>query len=584
MFPKETESGPESIGRLVQNNRDDRLLRVGYSLAQQDRYPFNEDITACSDVESAYFLHMEKNAMALPPELEFAQLESSIPEKQRPRIKHIWRTVLEAQRKYRAEADTLKNLWGVAPEIDDQEVAETITTIKDHVHIRMPGPLKALIASSKQVKTSPSTAEDFLRKHWSVLEKDVRLGFLRAQKNFFLALRTYYEMLLERDLNEDPEEPILPLNHPDRQKIAVHNRSLRLIDGVYQALAIAKGTHHRQPKGRIRKGTPVPYWYHLVEATGAYLMDVVPYTLYEERMRFNPLDVAIALALHDIMEDTTLSFESIEAYLKRLMDIYDTSIDQQINSGYRDPDTGKNFDREKIKHRRLDLMNHNVAAETHQLLRILSKNTELSDVEKAIAQQQSVLGPERTQELLGSGPWMDTIDKVPAKKKGPCKAVQLFPVVEDVKMDTFLLRLKALSIDSKKERDPHKMERKGLMAKIEDRANNVATLEGTTLKHKRKTLRSTVSRLIAYAMLDFDKKKYPLFNTLPRLIDVSLEAYKKFQVDTQASTDPQEQFQDEIDGKYLTHLQQWAEEVPRFQPTQEVNQIRAEWEAANRAA
>ncbi|MEK9132837.1 MAG: hypothetical protein AAB606_03975 [Patescibacteria group bacterium] len=517
--------------------REERLLRIGYFGILQCRYPFTvtENPERCSTPEEANLLAMEVRCMEVPQELAFPALQDSIDPVHKDRIFRVWRKLMTTRAYWEDITSDLKHKWTHAvPESKDSQAKEAISETRNLVRRELHKAIGAIISKPQRRGRGCSRL-----RQWQHEEKGLRRQFYDADKQYILLLRLYYELLLEKADAKSKEEPVLPLDHPERMNIVIMNRYLKVIDIVHQVIAIAKAAHHNQEGKRLRKTEILPFVSHPLRVMMAYLLDVIPYVIEKKDVEHDCVLGCTVMGLHDIEEDTELTLEGIEEFLRSRADNYDSSIDPVIQSGF-------GVSRENLKRRNLDLVKDNVIDRFGGVLKIMSKNAPLTDGEKKRGLELNALGYPRTMEVLELGEnryeqW--GIDK--ENLQSPLTCIQQFPGSNEPQerdLDAFLVRLSMF------QQKP--VRQLALIAKLEDRADNNNTLKGRKPETQRGNLRSTVTKLIAYAMLDHDNERYPLYNALPRLIDVTLNEYHRF---------GGEHFEmmEERDYGYITQLQVW---------------------------
>lgn len=527
------------------------------------RHPFAKDTTASRIPEEAAFFEMEKQSTEVPPELTFDALAPDISPVHRARLKKIWSAVGIARNSWQKSARMLEAQWEAAPPLENKEVQKII----DSVRVKIPENLQKAIAAGITVVGDNADADGSALELWQSQEKGLRREYYENEKTFFVALRLYYEMLLEsspsiRDkkveesarpyvdgIPDDKKDPntVLPLNHPRRKQIVIANRYLRVSDATHQGISLAKAMHHEQGKGRLRKTEAVPYVYHPQEVAFMYSCDVVPFITEETSLKLNPaMGVAIA-ALHDVGEDTVLSVEALLSKVLAVMDRSDTRLDPVIESGF-----GKDII--NLKENVLGLLSHPKTKKHFiHILKALSHTTVLNDQQKKRAFCENITGVKTMRKLFGlekqslKQKW--GIDTTTEKLTKPSSSTfTLYPHSEDEKLDLFLVRASLLTGEERQH---------ALIVKCLDRSHNLSTIDGKAPEKQQKILRGTVTRLIAYAMLDCDAEKYPLYNALPRLIDTTMNEYNRFAQKYGDLMEP-------ADREYIEQLVAWEKEVKRF--------------------
>ncbi len=499
-----------------------RLLKLGYFDMMAERPPFNTNIGQCKTPESAYLFSLEVEYMRVPDELCFDALKKDIPEVHRDRMERIWEKVLEMQNAWADAVGALQYKWTDAPRTSDKEAKAAVQNTPLAIRRDLRRAVTAIISLSPH-KESRLKREKLHQ--WKAEEEALRVKFYYADKNYLVALRLYYEMLLEpgkkgaenahggrSDAQEKPL-PTLPFDHPLRWEIVRRNRYLRLIDATHQAISVAKGAHHEQKHRRLRKVQRVPYVLHPFSVEMAYILDVVPHVIEEESMPHSVVIGTTAAALHDVGEDTELTIEDIlRDFLRTRADKIDSRIDQAIVSGF-------GLSRDAFKRKALHLVRDEILDELRIILRTISHNAALNDRDKKRVLEQNIAGPARTMELIGVdeskyAAW--GLD--PNGFSAPLKAFSFFPHSYERDIDVFLVKLHLLGKKDKQH---------ALIIKLEDRAHNLIDCEDLPPANQAEKLRSSV-RLIAYAMCDYDHRNVPLYNALPRLIDITMREYSRF--------------------------------------------------------
>lgn len=496
----------------VRVREETRLLKLGYFAMMTERPPFNPDIEQCQTPESAYLFALEVEYMRVPDELKFDVLKKDIPPVHQPRMERIWEKVLEMQSAWEDAVGALEYKWAHAPRTSDDEAKTTVRNSPLAIQQDLRIAVTAIISLSPQ--DEKQSRRETLRQ-WKSEEEALRVKFYNADKNYLVALRLYYEMLLEPGKKEaEAVQPTLPFDHPLRWEIVLRNRYLRLIDATHQAMSIAKAAHHEQRARRLRKIQKVPYVSHPINVEMAYILDVVPFVIEQESMPQSVVIGTTAAALHDVGEDTELTLDDIlRDFLRTRADKIDSRIDQAIVSGF-------GVSRDAFKQKTLYLILEGVLDELRVILRALSHNTELSDHDKKRALEHNIAGPEKTRELVGVDEskytaWGLSPDEFPP----PTKAFSILPNSYEWDIDTFLMRLNLLGKKAKQQT---------LVMKLEDRAHNLIDCKDLPPLTQARKLRSTI-RLIAYAVWDYlPRNGLPLYNALPRLVDVTMREYKRF--------------------------------------------------------
>lgn len=640
----------------IPQNQEPKILKTGYADSLHRSWPINDDLINCNTPEAAYLFEMEKETLNVPENLRWNQLKESIPNNledaksgltTHKRMEAIWKKLVFHRNQLfkirRTLIDHWKNPPFEMPWNQDKSAKQFLKDTEINIGSQFRKAVQAIISTPKGQAENPAASdEEFYQdetelntpssklESWQVTERWLRSGFFRQIKIYTLALRLYFEMLLEntekkvhkrsikteegktqtlmarqtvlaekeqkakedrksaeqeketleaillgsdseieiKDLKaqiaeldkkiaeatkkidaakkatsailpqigekKEPESAkyILPKEHPLREEIVIRNRKLKLIDARYQAIAVAKAAHHQQKGRRVRKHEAVPYLFHALDVTDAMILDVIPFDIMKDTKKaLNVVLIGILGPLHDIIEDTDLSVDDlVQDFLKRIIDTYDSSLDPVTNSGFKE-------DRQVLKDRILNLLKEDVRKSGRRILRILSNNTVLTSDEKSRALNQNIAGPAKTLRLtkFSKGEKISTEKELTTDEKKEYARYGINPKTrppklrtfeeyedeyDDDKLAAFLVRLNC--IGEAKERQL------ALIIKLEDRANNMLTINEFKPEKRRATLRATVSRLIHYTIHEHDRKNYPVYNALPRLIDNTLEAYNLF--------------------------------------------------------
>lgn len=458
------------------------------------------------------------------------------------------------------------------------ELANTIIEIRSLVRKRISQEYQnGVFASLDVLKIRKS--EDL--QTWRTTDKSLRRMTYEAQKNYITALRLYLAMLLES--SDDKTAYIFPKNHPLRKHLVHRLRALEAIHATHQGISAAKTTLHHgsTKKSRIRKIEKKAAVEHMSNTTANTIFDVLPYsTDKQDQLTIDLVVLTVLTAIHDIVEDTDQDTEEvIQNYIKPFIDKYDSKLDPRIKSGF--PERT----RQEVKAKVLDLLGlrseakikHSRRSALKSLLRIISNNTELERTQKPSQKKrieaknaitQNIAGFETTAKILKpTEEELGTWGIQPENLQTPSsKTFRTFPEKDHShdkhKLTKFLIRLNAIAAQSKK------IQQIALIVKIEDRANNLESLEGFNLDLRLNTIRTTVTRLIAWCMLDHDNKNYPLYNAIPRLIDNTLVAYSRLE----------QQHPEKLnnwDRVYITQLERWQREVIRHKTVNSVKELLA---------
>lgn len=567
----------EEIQPDPERDEENRRLKVGYFELYEKRFPINADPANCVSPEDAYMLHLEKKYLNIPEHLKLENILDDIPKEHHERLVNIWLALKEHQNKLEINVTALHKTWENPPQHTPDETAINIveeSTTK--IYRKFKKGTVALISKSEELKI------------WQAGEKGARMSVYLSFKNYITSLRGYYEILLEHGQNKS--EYILPHDHIHREEIAMRNRILRVIDAFHQAFEGTKAAHHGQGKRRLRKAENKPFVTHEMRTALAAILDILPYTL-EEKNRINKIGLitlTIACAIHDTKEDTGLSIDQImEKYVQDLLNFIDSSLAPHIKPVFNQ----ENYLKKARKIRKGSGKSQGVNEESmvpllfqedsihlvgrhrktiiRQILRIISKNEPLKNRERKRAYKNNIAGKRKIRTLL------DIQDKdlkrwklIDRDEKPTAKTFRAWQEEYDGgEMARFLLQLDTIT-KSKQTR------KNALLVKTEDRADNVATLKNMDPEHQLKTLRVTVTRLIAWCMLDYkEHKEFPLYNALPRLIDTTLREYKRVQTE-------HPDLMQKLDIDFIEHLTDWQREVIRFEIPAKVREVLEEYEEA----
>lgn len=552
-------------GEVSERTEQNQLLALSYHGLLRERPPFNEDINRCSSPGSAYLYMLEQeHVWDIPQNLTYETLQRDIPDIHQYRIRAIWEKVQEHRKKFERQGTALKRKWDQAPRTSDPSVAKALKKTSIAARGRAKRTLRALIS----IEDSESI------QLWQDEEKSLRAAFDQEGKTYRTALRLYYALLLERPDDGDDSPPVLPLGHPLRRQIVSRNRHLEVIDATYQTMKVAKTGHHGQKSGRIRKGDGgEAFANHAKESMSGALLDVVEPTIDEERLPIDLVLLIIACGSHDLPEDSVLDESAVMARVREKLDEYAGDLDPVIVSGF----SGR--DRTHIIRKVMNILGRTRRSELKHILRILSNNTSLTKDEFKTAIRENLAGELSDKDVArwwGYGeaeireargidakeepdgqPEVETIPEPPT-----LKTFREFPTADPSqwdshpKMDMFVVRHAAIT-QTRASKSGNKIGHLALIAKMEDRAHNLKTLSALGMHGQLRNLRGTTRRLIPYAMWDHDRETYPLYNTLPRLIRVTLTEYERAVQESKRDGEiiP-------IDHENIRLLREWAEEIP----------------------
>lgn len=577
------------LEHLEESQLENRLLAAGYMHMMLRRYPFEDPDSTFENDEDAYVFNLEKEHLALPEKLAFENIKDSITPKFHERLQSLWDLLVIQEDKHKKHAGRIKTKLQRADSALHDNEAEKILAL-------LPLKIREEFKNGILAITSNGKADEDIG-NWQSEEKGLRRNFEDDSKRYIVLLRQYCEALLEtyqakdEDGNEvGAKEYVLPKDHPLRDHVGEKNRYLRLIDAIHRGLQISKTLHHNQKKGRLRKFGNLPYVIHGKDVTHSTVLDVIPYALAEGQSIFASL-IGIIGPIHDVIEDADVDLETLMKKIEEIVDKYDTNIESHIGSSFVKMEDMKDG-REEYKRNVLNIVKRNMRPMIKRIMRILSNNCKFSD-KKELREgfTNSPASPEITLSALGYGRKEMEEENKRLETEGKTKRVTLaeiqarglqkardlqiignfqklgvntlspkpsktfteFPEEEeedDGKTTSAIVRLAALG-------DKDEIEQTALILKLEDRANNVTTPVSTNPASQRRMLRTTVSRIIAWAMLDHDHAKMPLYNSLPRAIKNTMSAYKKLQAESPGTIE-------ERDLKYMQRLEEWETTVKRF--------------------
>ncbi len=566
----------EEIQPDPQRDEESRRVKVGYFEIFEKRFPNNTDPANCASPEDAYMLHLEKKYLCIPEYLKLDNIIDDIPVEHHERMVKIWLKLLTHQGDLEQYPALLKEKWENPPPHTPDETAikitrEAITKIRR----KFRKGATALISKSEEPEL----------KKWQASEKGSRRDVYLAFKNFVTALRAYYEMLLETGENEG--EYILPATethtHIYRDEIAERNRNLRIIDTFHQSSVGTKAAHHEQRKKRVRKAENKPYIAHEIRAALAAILDVLPHVPEKKGLL---ITLTTLCAIHDTVEDANVTIDQvIGKYAKEPLNFIDSSLTPHIRPGFKEEHLKKarkirrkeglsnDVDEEESMAPRLfqkkviHLIGDHRRATVKQILRVLSHNKPLQDKEKRAIYQKNIAGKRKIRELLDIED--SDLKRWRLKDRNEEPTTKTFRAwqkeYDNGKIARFLLRLNTI-VESKPKKQL------ALLVKIEDRSDNIASGQKMTLDYQFRTLRATTTRLIAWCMLDYkEHKRFPLYNALPRLIDTTLQEYKRVQIE-------HPDLMQEIDTDFIEQLTDWKREVIRFEVPAKVQKVLEEYE------
>lgn len=563
-IPKDQEKTPEEV--LVEK----QLLIIGYFAILIERYGINQDIGECMDRDSAVLFAYEQKYMQIPPEMEWDNIQANVDEKHHPRIERVWRVLEKAEAQWITKIKAYLHHLSNVPDNKDEESKKLVHASIIHIRQEFQEALACMIVSGKNDAEAIGQVEDMdPLTIWKETEESLRKDIYANDQEYLRAFRGYCEMLLEKqEAKGRAQEQVLNLDreNPTRKMIVEWNRALRMIDAIHQAVSWGKAGHHEQEEGRLRKTGRVPYALHPAQVSEAYLADIMPFIIGETPLPIDTAFPALLGPIHDMGEDTTYEIDGTVQGLAERGNRTDSSLESVYESAFDD-------DRRRFRKKTLDLIKNPIQTALKSALRILSKNTELTEEETQRALRENIMPRGTIASLFGIEhaqlrQWGLRRGEKSPQPKGS-RTFELFPSEKSVedKMDKFLIRLNVIG--------NKKVRQHVLIVKIEDRNNNLKSMWERETDYQLRTLRSTTNRLIAWAIEDHDSDRSPLYNALPRLIDTTLEEYERIQ------KEHPEVF-DERDAKYIAYLKEKQLSVPRLELPETLRAELKKYDDANR--
>jgi len=543
---------------------EDSTLKIGYAAMLHRCWPLTNNPDECFTFERAFFMESEREFMEIPEELRFENLSGSIPDVHRERLAGLWNKVLQIQAQWQNAIRKLLDDWSRAPKTTDLSAKDALEQTAIDVQSKFQRATAAVISDPAKIqKNLAERVQQFLRREerpptnwwekpltdferWKITEADSRESLYKKDKDYFAALRLYYELLLEkpRDSAElkmqkatreeiaaaKARPPILPLDHPLRGEILTRLRMLYALDSLRQGISYAKGAHHEQKQKRVRDAEGVPYIFHPAEAAGSLYYDVVPFLVANDDIPKHlsmPVELEMLAALHDLAEDTELSSEYvIHNFVKPRANRPDTSINQLIISGFDIPS-------EKFR-KRYELLKGRQLTNLTKALAALSKNEPMSERQFQSAIQQNIFGAERTMSILQ--PTADSAAAGTDKSREPNKTMKRFPIPPQEEIaenlgsnkDFFkkIDRLIIYSASFLEQKREHPIYYMTMLVKMADTSHNIATQRNLGLVRRCKKLFPTTLRLLPWLLFEHDHQRFPLYNALPRLYEETMKEYE----------------------------------------------------------
>ncbi len=598
---------PEHEQPETMHSHPTRVLQMIYRILFSLSYPLNEDPEKAPSEDSAYFLSIAKKYFNLSTEenpFSPKKIEEKINPAHLERLENLWSIIEQTSGNLTTATFNLNNHWETAERIFSEtaetilaRINETAKELAKTIYIKksleeITGEIHSLLIMNPSlirtsfvtliptaIRINPNKPDPKIS--WKKTDHALRKDFIETQKEYIAALRAYYELLLERKKRkrteiQDAETEFVIEDTSLRTDISIANRYLRLIDSVTQIINIAKAIHHEQTSKRFRKTKLQAYIEHELEIVLSAIKFIVPHIIEQESLprNFDINILVILCGLHDLLEDSGLTIETILEKTLEQIDKYDTSLSAGIK-GIKEEDSA-----ETIKKNYLNIIKGSDKKILRSVLRMLSKNSTFDNEEKARVAQQNLFGKTQTQKTC-------SLNKNQIKEfqwgDQTSKTHQAFPEEHDSsKLTNFLIRLNAFK--GKKEEKWYTFLIKNL-----DRAKNLESLEGMPLEKQFGTVRETTSRLIAWQMLDHDHESQPMYETLPYLIKTTIQEYERLQREY-----PENFYQNQdkiepnqlLDASYLNQLYDWQEELEQkrlnYESPAEVKKITEKWREETR--
>lgn len=547
----------------------------------------NDNIQLCRDEYYAYFwasqrVYMENIARYPSPEVIKHQYPDA-----GEFLDPLWEATNKAYSAFNSSAGTLKAHWAACPKPDLPDFASELTAKPE-------GYFDGLDTNSIQVSALdrpylPENGKQQLEL-WKTTERALRGDHYRCCKELLRSLRFYIEIVI--DYAQKVEDKTL------LESVLFDNRHLRELDAILHACVVERSIHYNQrpqrgDKDKRERKTGGPYSDHPVEATLFLSRHYTAFAMAKKQLGSSTpfLAPTISEPCHDAAEDSRYTVKRVITTLRNELNHIDSSLPQQID-GTPQGKSVEDFLREV-----LPLMREFTDEEVlTAVFRITNKNTVFTYDEAKKALERNIAGPDKTAAMLGITldiPTQEPKDLTPEERRRfshlpdrpliatdyrtrkitklgkPLETFTKFPDSHEPKMDQFLLRLFAISHASF-QKSHHSSKRMAfhtsILDKLGDRWHNTKNMEPKNYAYRLTTLRGNVSRLLAFIMLDLDKDKYPLYNTLPEFIDLTLAEYEKLQAEWAALPDEQKALIDwkPCDDEHIAQLKTWQAEVERF--------------------
>ncbi|MBP9718430.1 hypothetical protein KBD59_04000 [Candidatus Gracilibacteria bacterium] len=572
-----------SEGRLTSREVEDRKLAASYwRMLTQAGALENQHEGEFTTFEAANFVRQQNKTLRVPSDLHFNALKSVVSPEFCDEIEQCWLIAVDSVRTWHTQKRMLNEKWKKPPAVLDEQIDPALRNVATQIRERFRGVVRTIFARPKrktgELPDFTNPTESPALELWINDEKNNRKGYQDAYNNMLAAFNNYFEKLLEVPPEGVEKPPAVPLDDPRRGHIILLNRQMKELRAADLGIGQAKGSHHKQPGKRMRnhnedpKEPPAAYVTHEKEVVETLFTDVLQFSRKEPTLKgFKFVFTILLAALHDVGEDTKITIEYVQDLIENRVQYLDSSIASHARSSYEPHVTQDRF----IK-KRIHILSDEPygkgknAKNVYQLLadalRALSKNSGLTEEEKNVAFKQNLFGRTKTRELLQTEkePRQGISHDKPTSETG-----KLFPESYDTEVDCMLVKMNAIARDRLEDKQAI------FMVKLLDRSNNMKTCGFIKPEKQRKMLRATVTRLIAYGMMDWNHDAAPLYNTLPRLIDITHREYERFK--SEETDGRKNSLWEDADEAILQQLRVWKCLVTRWPDDADVIRHRTQY-------
>ncbi len=422
-----------------------------------------------------------------------------------------------------------------------------------------------------------SDSQDFTE--WRNKERSFRESGYLAFSEYIRGLRAYYELLIQ-SLKASPQSN--SVKNPLKQKVAIANRIARIVDAGFFAMMGARSITHEQstppgkPDSRIRASGKafIDHPHASMMRTGA---DTLPFYINSPQLpRFSEIIAhIIALALHDIPEDSHYDEATALKTIMGLLHHVDSSITQHITHSPNNTPIRDFIDQT------LSLMTgrNDINIVLTPILRALNKNYKLSEDEIEAASFRNAAGPKTTSILSRISE--DSAQGRQVTLNIADSTLQLFdefPDSVEPKIDAFIVKLLAIADGAAKRSKSEEHDATGsqkfvpkgedlstiilwttLTVKMGERCHNTDEMREGNPGYALRTVRANSTRLIPFALEilaekqeKFGDKNFSFYNVLPRLICSTLREYEKLNGSALTAADQTN----------IENLKKWSAEYP----------------------